>query len=245
MTGEDSWACSASSDRGRPKNVRNTSRPMYSAEMQRPDDAEDEQPRVPGVVRHLEDLVLREEPRERVDTGQRQRADHERDAGDGHPPQQPAHLLHVRVVVHPVHHRPGAQEHQRLVERVRDEHEQRDRVRPQSRRDEHEPELADRGVREHALDVVLTERARPGEEHRDDTDDRDDGERHARDLEDHVHPQHQVHAGGHHRGRVDERRDRASDPPWRRGARRAAAPARTCRPRRRTAAARSRSRRSS
>ena len=36
ITGEDSWACSASSDRGRPKNVRNTSRPMYSAEMSAP-----------------------------------------------------------------------------------------------------------------------------------------------------------------------------------------------------------------
>ena len=45
--------------------------------------------------------------------------------------QQPAHLLHVRLVVHPVHHRAGAQEHQRLVERVGHQHEERDRVRPQ------------------------------------------------------------------------------------------------------------------
>ena len=72
---------------------------------------------------------------------------------------QPAHLAHVLLVVHPVDHRAGAQEHQRLVERVRDQEEHRDRVGAHPDGDEHVAELADRRVREHTFDVELRDRA--------------------------------------------------------------------------------------
>ena len=62
--------------------------------------------------------------------GQRKRADHERHAGDRHPFDETAHPFHVGLLVHAVHHRPGAQEHQRLVEGVGHQHEQCAASRP-------------------------------------------------------------------------------------------------------------------
>ena len=150
------------------------------------------------------------------------------------------HPSQILFVVHPVDHRTRAEEQQRLVEGVRDQEEHGDPVGAHPGGHEHEAELADRGVREHALDVLLRERRTsprtapsraPDHEH--------DGQRDAGELEEHVRADHEVDAGGHHRRGVDQRRDRASGPPSRRAATRAAGSAPTCRSRRRTAAARS------
>ena len=115
--------------------------------------------------------------------GEGQRADDERPPRDRHPPDQPAHPLQVGFLVHAVHHRAGAQEHQRLVEGVGDEHEHRARVGAHPGGHEHEPELAHGGVREDALDVVLGEAHGRREQRRDEPHDQHDGQRDAGELE--------------------------------------------------------------
>ena len=174
---------------------------------ERAERAEEVDPRASGMARDLEDLVLGEEPGEREHAGQRERADDERPPRDRHPADQPAHPLQVGLLVHPVHHRAGAEEHQGLVERVGDEHEHRARVEAHARGHEHEPELADRGVRENPLDVVLGEGAGRGEQRRDEPHDQHHGERDARRLEEWRAPDDQVDARGHHRRGVDQRGD--------------------------------------
>ena len=59
---------------------------------------------------------------------------------------------------------PGAEEEAALVERVAQHHEHRGGVRADADREEHVAELADRGVREHALDVGLEDRDRAREQ---------------------------------------------------------------------------------
>ena len=82
------------------------------------------------------------------------------------------------------------------------------RVSADAQREHHVPELADRGVREHPLDVIL----RDGDAGGEDRGERAEGGHHAQGvgagLEDAVQPGHHEHARGHHRGGVDERRDR-------------------------------------
>ena len=58
------------------------------------------------------------------------------------------------------------------------------------------------------------------------------------DKEHRIHPRDQIHARGDHRSRVDQRAKPGSGPPSRPAATRAAGTARSCRPLRRTAAAR-------
>ncbi len=167
--------------------------------------------------------------------GQGERADHERPPSDRHPADQPAHPLQVGFLVHAVHHRAGAQEHQRLVERVGDEHEHRARVEAHPGRHEHEAELAHRGVREDALDVVLGEGAGRREQRRDEPHDQHHRER------DPGQPRTAARSGRPGRrprspsSRRGSRRRRAWVRPSRREATRAAGPGPTCRSPRRTA----------
>ena len=67
---------------------------------------------------------------------------------------------------------PGAEEQQRLEERVGDHVEDGRHVRTRADGQEHVAELADGGVREHLLDVVLRDGDRRGEQRGGDTDDR-------------------------------------------------------------------------
>jgi hypothetical protein len=84
-----------------------------------------------------------------------------------------AHVPHVlRLVgvvdarVHRVDHAAGAEEEAGLEERVREHVEEARAERADADADEHEAELAHRGVGEHLLQVVLDERDRGREERR-------------------------------------------------------------------------------
>ena len=131
-----------------------------------------------------------------------------------------------------------AEEQAGLEEGVRDQVEDAGRVGADAHGEEHEAELADGGVREHLLDVVLREADGRGEER---------GERRrspattvervGRHGEEEVQARDHVDAGGDHGGGVDQRARPASGRPSRRAARRRAGSAPTCRWRRRTAAA--------
>ena len=73
---------------------------------------------------------------------------------------QAAEAAHVDHVAHRVHHAAGAQEQQRLEERVREqvEHAGDDaQQRAGAQAQEHVAQLADRGIGQHALQIGLRE----------------------------------------------------------------------------------------
>ena len=100
--------------------------------------------------------------------GDRQRGDQEGQVGDRHLLAQPAHVPDL-VAVHGVDDRPGRKEQQRLEERVREQVEHAGRVaerighRRHAQGKHHVAQLAERGERQHALDVVLRDADDGGE----------------------------------------------------------------------------------
>ena len=82
------------------------------------------------------------------------------------------------------------------------------RIGPHAHGDEHEAELADRGVGEHLLDVVLGKADGGGKKGCENADDGDHIQGVRRHAEQDVQPGDHVHAGRHHRRRVDQRADR-------------------------------------
>ena len=88
-------------------------------------------------------------------------------------------------------------------------HQVEDRRRPSAdaERHEHVADLAHGGVGEDALEVALRQRGERGEEQRHQTHHGDIVLRIRREQVQILHPGDEVNAGGHHRGRVDERRD--------------------------------------
>ena len=107
--------------------------------------------------RRGEDRVLREEPRERRDPGQRERADQERAVRPRQEALEAAHLPHVLLAHERVDDEPGRKEQERLEERVRHQVEHRARVRAEACAEEHVADLRHRRVGDHALDVHLDE----------------------------------------------------------------------------------------
>ena len=159
------------------------------------------------VPRLDQNFILRPEPRQRHDPGQRQRADHERGKGDRHHRPQTAHLAHVERVRRVVH-RPRTEEQHRLEERVRHQVEHRRRVPAHPDREHHVGQLRDRRIGQHPLDIDLHHRQHrraqrgarpnPGDQIRC----RRGGVNHREKT------RQQVDARRDHRGRVDQRRDR-------------------------------------
>ena len=102
----------------------------------------------------------------------------------------------------------GAEEEQRLEEGVGPEVEVASERRPRAERRHHEAQLRAGGVRKHPLDVGLHQAQERGEGR----GHRADPEHAALDPvslgEEWIGPHHQVHARGHHRRRVEQRRDR-------------------------------------
>ena len=121
-------------------------------------------------VHRLDDRVLGVEAGEERRADQRQRADQRRDPGDRHVLAQAAHVADVLVVVHADDHRAGAEEQQRLEERVRHQVEHGDRVGRSAERHRHVAELRQRRVGDDALDVVLDDAEKAHEERRDRAD---------------------------------------------------------------------------
>ena len=154
-----------------------------------------------------QDLVLAEEPGERRDAGDGDRADHHRPERDRHVLLQAAHLQHVLLAGHRVDDRAAAEEEERLEEGVRHQVERAGRERADAHRHEHVAELRDGRIRQHPLDVGLHEADRRGHQRRQHADDRDDLHRHRRVREEDGVAADHVDAGGDHRRRVDQRGD--------------------------------------
>jgi hypothetical protein len=153
-----------------------------------------------------EDLVLRPEPGEGEDPGDRQPADDERQGGDGHELLHAAHEPHVLLVLHPVHDGSGAEEHEGLEEGVGDHVEDGRHVGADADGQEHVAELRDGGVGENPFDVEVDEGDGGRHQRRDGTDPGHDVAGRRSLLQERMRTDEQVHAGGHHRGRVDEGR---------------------------------------
>ena len=161
------------------------------------------------VVGGEQDVVLAPEPSERRHSGNGEPADDERRGSDRHQLAQCTHTAHVLFVVHAVDDRTGTEEQQRLEERVSHHVEDGGGVRTGTNRQEHVAELADRGVGQHLLDVVLGDGDTGCVERRGSTDDGDDrGRIAAGDVQDRADAAHQIHTSGDHRGRVDQGRHR-------------------------------------
>ena len=169
-----------------------------------------EQPdeRVAARVRGLEHHVLREEAGEARHARDGERSDQEGASGDRHLLLQTTHVTDAQLPVQAVHDGPRTEEQQGLEEGVGHEVEDSRRKGADADADDHVADLGDRRVREDLLEVLLDERDRRGEQTGHAADQRnhvqcggsDDVE--GRQSSDHVH------AGGDHRGGVDEGRNR-------------------------------------
>ena len=174
-------------------------------------DAQDIARGAPLVERDLDNLVLGEIAGRPGESDDREITAGEGGEGDGHDAPQPAVPPHVDLVIHAVHDRAGAEEHVGLEETVRDQVQDRDRIagRADAGRQEHIADLADGGVGQDLLDVVLGAAADAAVEQRHRADTQDHGARGHRLVEDRVAAADQVDAGGDHGRRVDEGRDRS------------------------------------
>ena len=162
----------------------------------------------PGQVHRLDDRVLGKEPREAGNARARDRADQDRAVGPGHELPQSAHPAHVLLMVQGDDGRTRAQEKQGFEERVGHEVEDRRGIRRGAERHGHVAELGQRGIRDHALDVVLDKRDQGHEKGGDPADHEHERERGLRKLEKRRHPRHHEDARRHHGCGVDQGRNR-------------------------------------
>ena len=108
-------------------------------------------------------LVFAEETCQWNDAGQRRGANHERPACYRQSASESTHFPHIGLIVHGVHNAACAQEQQGFGDSVGDEVEYRCAQTSGAQRQHHQPEMADRGIGENALDVVHHQRQRPSE----------------------------------------------------------------------------------
>ena len=155
-----------------PKNVRYTQRVMYAAVMNAPTRPTIRNSWKPFSFAFTRISSFDQNPANGKMPHERDRADDERPERLRHVLPQAAHvLLHVEGVVRArVAHRAGAEEEVGLEERVGEEVEDRRDPRADAERHDHVAELADRRVGEDLLDVVLDERERGTDDHRDPAD---------------------------------------------------------------------------
>ena len=174
----------------------------------RDDDADRPDPHEAVLEARAEDLVLAEEAGQGRDAGQRDRADEHRPVGDRDLAPQGAHPVHVLLFVDGMDDRARAQEEQALEEAVRHQVEDRRGVGADAEAGEHVAQLAERRIRQHALDVALGEGDRCGEDGGEDADCRHQDHRLWRVGEDRVGAGDEVDAGVDHRRGMDQRADR-------------------------------------
>ena len=154
-----------------------------------------------------EDFIFREEAGQRRHARQRQRANHVDGEGRLHAPAQPAHQARF-LRAERMQDRPGGEEQQRFEESVCDQVEHARRVSARTDRRDHEPQLADGRVSQHALDVELAHGNRGSQQRRRRTGRHDDGLGDRREVEQDVGTDNQVNARRDHCRGVDQRRDR-------------------------------------
>ena len=104
-----------------------------------------------------QDLVLGEETGQWGDSCDGQCPDQEGEVGERQLVPQSSHLAHVLLVMHGMDDRTGSEEQQGLEKRMGDQVEQCCRKCTHSHRKEHVAQLADGGVGQNLLDVVLGE----------------------------------------------------------------------------------------
>ena len=121
---------------------------------------------------------------------------------------QPAHAPHVLLLVHGVDDAAGAEEEQALEEGVRHDVEQARGKRTDPAAEEHVAQLADRGIRQHPLDVGLHQGDTGSEQRRERPDTRHHVHRDRRQEIQRLTAHHHVDARGDHRGGVNQGADR-------------------------------------
>ena len=109
------------------------------------------------------------------------------------------------LVVDRVDDHAGAQEQKSLEERVSEEVEHRGLPRNYAQRKEHVTDLADRRIRQDALDIVLCEGAKPGKQEGRGTHNCNGRLRDRSEGEENVRARDQIDARRYHRRRVDQR----------------------------------------
>ena len=165
-------------------------------------------PQTAALEYDTQDLVLRPEAGEGRDARDGKPGDRHGGEGDRHLARQTTHLVHVLLARHSMDDRPRAEEQQRFEERMGHEVEHSGRVCGSTNSHEHVPQLADRRVGKHPLDVALGNRNGGGEQRGGTTDNGHGGSRNRGEFEDGAGPGDHVHPRGHHRGGMDQRRDR-------------------------------------
>ena len=154
------------------------------------------------------DRVLGVKTREERRTDQCQVAQQERDPSDGHVFTHTTHPANVLVVVHTHDHRASPEEQQRFEERVCHQVERGYGVGRHTQRNRHITQLRQRGVRNHALDVVLDDAQDTHEQGRDGTDHQNEVQCHIRQFIQGRHARHHKDTRRHHGRRVDQCGDR-------------------------------------
>ena len=155
--------------------------------------------------RKPEDFVLGEEARKRRNAGDGGGRHGECNERHRNLARQATHFPDVLFAAHGMDHAAGGQEQARLEKGVGIEMENGDAVSSDSQRDEHEAELGNGRVREHLLDVGLHDRDRRREKSRERAHRSNDGAGLGRMQIDAGKPSHQIHAGSHHRRRMNQR----------------------------------------
>ena len=161
-----------------------------------------------GEERQIQDFVLAEEARQSGHTSDRERPHKHGHEGGGHVELHVAHLLHVLLVMHRVDDRPAAEKQQGLEERMGHEMKRTGRERADSGGEKHVSKLRHRRVRQHLLDVGLDQTNGGSRERRHPAYHGDNSHHGGCMREEHRIAADHVDTGGHHRGRVNQRRHR-------------------------------------
>jgi hypothetical protein len=150
--------------------------------------------------------VLTEEAAGRGQPHERGEPDRHRPERDRHDGTQPTHVAE-QIGPDPVDDHTRAQEEQRLERAVREQMEDRGLLGAGGERPGHVGELADRGIGQHPLQVLLRQGGEGGAEHAERGGDREQVQRRPGGEKCRVEPRDDEDAGRDHRGGVDERAD--------------------------------------
>jgi hypothetical protein len=158
--------------------------------------------------RMVDDLILAPESRQKRKARQGSRPDQHGDERYRHDPPQPAETADIDNSAHGVHHATRAEEQQRLEEGMREQVEDGRAGGKHPHAQEHVAQLADGGIGQDALHVVLHQGDGRGKQRRTAPDDRDQQHDRVRRRENQPAAHHHVDTGGDHRRGVNQRRHR-------------------------------------